>query len=373
MFDDLLARLKLDSWRSKTGFSTDIGPVQDAMWKAPDSAAVASILSTWLASTAQPCLFGRQAAKRDLISFCILTESVLASGLGAVTTQIQRDRERFLADAFEGKKHGFVIVVVSKKLATAVPDESCLVIAKAILAAYLQLDEGAEADKVYHEQIALKLPSYDTHVRLFKGGVNYFSAQGDQRWWHDHRIPGGIAFSVNSVAHMARSETGRIAIEQLMQSLSHNVDPDKAEKVPATKADALSLAMRTILKAHAGPDGVATRLVPPGSDYAGHPFPMPSALSQFRADYYEGYYHTDHSIPKSYFESAVRRPADITAQPLDLTYIWLNSVENPAHRTMWEGVRLRSGAVREAKVGDDAVVPIGELPVLKRAIKRAQS
>jgi hypothetical protein len=34
--------------------------------------------------------------------------------------------------------------------------------------------------------------------------VDFFACAGDGRWWHDHRFPGGIAYTANSTGHMMR-------------------------------------------------------------------------------------------------------------------------------------------------------------------------
>ena len=58
-------------------------------------------------------------------------------------------------------------------------------------------------------------------------GVNYFCAQGDRRWWHDHRIPGGMALSVNSVGHLAKA--GKIS--EALASLNKELGVDPSEFV----------------------------------------------------------------------------------------------------------------------------------------------
>jgi hypothetical protein len=60
-------------------------------------------------------------------------------------------------------------------------------------------------DYAHLEQIYLQKPDARMTTWKWFAGVNYFCAQGDKRWWQDHRIPGGMAFSVNSVGHLVKS------------------------------------------------------------------------------------------------------------------------------------------------------------------------
>lgn len=42
----------------------------------------------------------------------------------------------------------------------------------------------------------------------FRFNLDFFAAAGDGTWWHDHRFPGGVAFTANATGHMKRSWTG---------------------------------------------------------------------------------------------------------------------------------------------------------------------
>ena len=57
----------------------------------------------------------------------------------------------------------------------------------------------------YLERVQLEQPDKQHRTWECPASVNYFSAQGDKRWWQDHRFPAGLAFSVNSVGHMVKS------------------------------------------------------------------------------------------------------------------------------------------------------------------------
>jgi hypothetical protein len=70
----------------------------------------------------------------------------------------------------------------------------------------LYLLEEVAPDRIFLDEIWLEKPGRDATTWRWHAGVNSFRAQGDGRWWQDHLMPGGIAFSVNSVGHMVKSE-----------------------------------------------------------------------------------------------------------------------------------------------------------------------
>src|SRR5207237_873729 len=122
------------------------------------------------------------------------------------------------------------------------PDNTTLAIAKHFASLYLEQD--VEPDRVYLEDIFLEKPGTRRTTWEYRAGVNYFCAQGDRRWWQDHRIPGGMALSINSVGHLVRSArlaTALKALDDVGGSREHDA-------VPAidTLDDALTVAMRTI-------------------------------------------------------------------------------------------------------------------------------
>ena len=67
-------RLTTDSWRSHVGFSPEIVETQELLFAR--SADPSGLLSAWLQKY-QPCLFGRVAAKQNLIRYCFLFEDDL--------------------------------------------------------------------------------------------------------------------------------------------------------------------------------------------------------------------------------------------------------------------------------------------------------
>ena len=200
---DLIAHLEPDAWRRDHPFSSEMANCHRTLFD-PASSRVEKIaaLSRWLAEN-QPCLFGQMEAKRNRLAFCLLTENDLEQSDQEICDTIQRERVDWKRHAFHGNSHGFLIVAVSETIAFARPGPLLLRLAKRLCELYLGRDEP---DAILLDDLILEMNSPSgTEWRRWKVGANYFSAQGDRRWWCDHRMPGGLAFSMNSVGHMART------------------------------------------------------------------------------------------------------------------------------------------------------------------------
>lgn len=138
-----------------------------------------------------------------MLSYCVLAESDVAHGDEHVRAVIQADRQVWKRDALTGGKHGFVIVVTLPRLASAEPGVTLQRFALRLCELYLS---RTGLNEIFHDELILRTTLGPAPaLRKWKVGVNYFSSQGDGRWWHDHRIPGGMALSMNSVGHMARN------------------------------------------------------------------------------------------------------------------------------------------------------------------------
>ena len=210
---------------------------------------------------------------------------------------------------------------------------------------YLYLETEIRMDHIHLDQIYLQKPGSRLTTWKWYAGVNYFCAQGDRRWWQDHRIPGGMAFSVNSVGHLVKSGIIANAMRELGELTG---TPD--EDYPVLKVDsldkALELAMRTIAMASETESGRATELLPLASDRSEMPVPeCPVKLSKLVSDKnyceYIGWYHTDYTLPSEYFLPDVRRPAELIAHSLDFTYLFHQNIDNPDFRLMGEGHQIR--------------------------------
>lgn len=347
----LFSQLRPDEWRARAGFSPEVEEANEKLFKPDITEALAEqVLSLWLQKY-QPCLFGRIAAKLGAISYCILSEDDLRQPDEIIKEKIQAARLAWTRDGFDGKKSAFVILTISPLIAIALPGPETQELARRLC--YLYLETDIEMDNVHLEQIYLQKPGARLTTWKWLAGVNYFCAQGDKRWWQDHRIPGGMAFSVNSVGHLVKS--GMIA--NAMKDLDRLMDaPD--EGYPESKVDslakALDLAMRTISMASNAASGKATELLPLPEDRSNLPVSeCPVKLSHAMSDKnfceYRGHYHTDYTLPSEYFLPNVKRPDELKIHSLDFTYLFRKSIDNPDFRLMGEGQQIRriDGEVEE--------------------------
>jgi hypothetical protein len=163
------------------------------------------------------------------------------------------------------------------------------------------------------ESLFLVNPNGDSYSK-FTFSVDFFAAQGDGRWWQDHRVPGGIAFTANSVGHMRRYR-------------------EWYDKKGDQKEWLLQTAMRTIEMAAETPFDKATWLIPlqdgkPIVKRIGCPFANPDKLSSKLQGMdwtrYGGHLHTDHSIRSEFFREGPEKSEDLkTRQWLqDFAYLY---------------------------------------------------
>lgn len=338
---ELMNQLERDYWRDGHPFDASVQDANDRLFACQESAAAGAVLNAWLASH-QPCLFGRSAARQGLLSHCILIEADLTRSDEHIRDTIQAARTEWTRRGYTGDASGFVVLAISPRLALAKPNPVLRSIALRLCSLYL-LDD-IEADRVYTDDLMLQAPGHNGRVWRWKAGVNYFAANGDGRWWQDHRIPGGIAFSVNSVGHMAKSGTIAKILKEGAVTLGLN-----PQDLPATPVDsldkALLVAMQTIAGASQAVSGKATELralprdAPPARRC---PIHFPPKLQQFDRREYDGYYHTDYTVPSEYFDEAVARPSHVRRWNLDFTYLSDTGVDNPAGVTMGTGQIIKA-------------------------------
>ncbi len=131
---ELIGRLESDPWRNTRGFSRDLLEVQDVLFNDSKSGTVA--ISQWLEKY-QPCVFGRAAAKLGLVRFCVLREADFSSD-DAACEIIQESRRKWTADAFDGKASAFIVLLVSPRIANAVPNNDVLAVAHRLCTLYLR-------------------------------------------------------------------------------------------------------------------------------------------------------------------------------------------------------------------------------------------
>lgn len=368
---NLLSRLTPDPLREQTPFSPELAAANRLIFEAADDRAlIQSVLNSWLMRH-QPCLFGRLAAKQELISYCILTESDLRKSDAEIRNQIQAARTQWTKEGYDGRKSGFVILATSPILAHAVPSDTLRALATRLCELYLIERPKIELDSIYHDDIFLEKPDGEKMTWKWLAGVNYFCANADGRWWHDHRIPGGLAISVNSVGHLVQS--GAIAKELARECGSGA----SGESFPGRPIDSLPMAlvwaMKTIGRASETVSGKATQLMPLCSEEDdGLPAPKcPFALTpdvygmDFR--YYLGNYHTDYTLPAEYFLYAVKRPSQCKPHTLEFTYLIDSGEDNPDAMTMGAGRRVRGESKKQLRL-EPTVEKIADNARLARAL-----
>lgn len=340
---ELLDGLSDDEWRRQEGFSPDIESANRGLFQiSTEGAAAASIINDWI-SQYQPCLFGRLAARVGLLSHCILTEWDLRGSEKDLLSKIQSARTDWKREGLAGKKSGFVISVISEKIARSVPDATLKTLAVRLCSLYLL--ENVTPDQICLDDLLLEMPGPLRTTWKWDTGVNYFSSHGDKRWWQDHRFPGGMAFSINSIGHMVKS--GLMArhisdLAKLMGAPEQGVVPTRID----SPEDALSYAMLTIDNASDAVSGRATELLPLPTNLAEMPIAKcPARLPRIVEDKnfceYKGYYHTDYTIPSEYFLPDVERPAVLCPHRLDFTYLFDDDALSPDRLRLKEGVRVR--------------------------------
>jgi hypothetical protein len=335
---DLIDQLEPDPWRMQNPFSDDMRTCHEVLFR-PDSsrAEKADVLAQWLGKY-QPCLFGQMEAKQGRLAFCILTENDLERSDQEIRLRIQQERLDWKGWARHGDSHGFLIVAVSERIAVARRGDTLHRLAKRLCELYLGVDGS---DEVHLDDLILRIESGgQIEWRQWKVGVNYFSAQGDGLWWRDHRIPGGIAFSMNSVGHMARTRAEQAARKN--PTLVRDDQP--REKLVYW---ALPIAMKTI----GPPVEVSTRATwlakrgtfevdkePPTFEQRQRYF---GDLARFSENRYLGRYHTDETIPSPYFDEQLWRQEDLQIRD-DMYFTYLHSRSDADYETMGLGEQIEA-------------------------------
>jgi hypothetical protein len=122
------------------------------------------------------------------------------------------------------------------------------------------------------------------------------------------------------------------------------------EGLTATKIDslptALEWAMRTIWNAAKTHSGPATELLPLPEDRSELvvptcPVKLPNMLADRNYCEYQGYYHTDETLPAEYFLPESKRPEDQNPRRLDFTYLFHDAIANPDYLTTGAGRMVR--------------------------------
>ena len=322
---DLFARLSGDAWRLSHPFSDDLLQANALLHNsAATEAEMAECVNLWCLRR-QPCQFGRVAAKQGRIHFCFLSERAVSDWSDdEIAKKIAEEKrlwkQRAAVDPVRGA-HSFVLVVVAPRVAFAAPDRHLRAFSDRILelAGWGTGLRGArQSNTVTSDFLYLK----DPHNSAFYGyrfNMDYFACAGDGRWWHDHRFPGGIAFTANSTGHMIafrewyQQQTGgrEWALKQAMftiQNAAPTHETDSTEPPEQGRATWL----RSL-----DPDGkvLATGVACPLSK-------LPTTLEGKDWTRYEGVLHTDHAVREEFFLDRERAPTAAKPYLMDFTYLY---------------------------------------------------
>jgi hypothetical protein len=351
-------RLVIDPWRKDNPFSSDMQVVHDAFF-APfvSDHARAVALGNWL-QTFQPCLFGRIAAGKDWMHYCFLDDRDLCESDQDIRERITGavlDWKRRALDAHRSQTaHGFMLCAISPDIAHASPDINLETLAKAIHDVWdCPVDDGYTKETLY-----LKNPHDGSCVR-FTFTVDFFGAQGDKRWWHDHRVPGGIAFTANSVGHMMRvrewySQMPRSQIEFIVQTAMLTISA--AADVGYGPASWL------IELSSQGPVGGGTAC----------PFSTPPKKAELAGkdwSRYAGYHHSDQCIRSEFFRVEPDVPGALKHRPTHYQdFAYLYDPKNPEYPRFVTGEPCTQEEV-DAKLAPREDWKTNIEPVAKRVVR----
>jgi hypothetical protein len=252
--------------------------------------------------------------------YCILSDHDLHGSDDQIKDKIQVERALWKQRALRiGPKtpHGFLLLVAAPRVLNAAPDENLHRLSDKIRALWnCPVERDPHGNDRTWEHLFLQHPKTREYYR-FTFTVDFFSAAADGQWWHDHRIPGGIGFTANSLGHMATVREWR-------------------DGKTAQEEWALKLAMMTIAEAAKTETGSATALMDltnglPQKSVAcpfATPDKLPDRIRQKDWTTYQGVLHTDHSVRDEFFQSDAKPPLRARPFLMDFTYIYDRSQQD---------------------------------------------
>jgi hypothetical protein len=340
------SKLVSDRWRASHPFSSDIQAVHEVLFHPFASRHQKSkALLLWMKKY-QPCIFGRIAAQMGRVHVCILSELELALADEEIQDFVQVERmlwkQRCLRNEFP--EHGFLLVAATPRVALASPNSDLYEFSR-ILREMCRpsIQPDLRGNDIAWETLFLQHPETNKCYR-FTFSLDYFAAQGDQRWWHDHRIPGGIGYTANSVGHMLCTR-------------------EWYEKRGAQIEWVVRVAMETVDESAETIWGKAIKLKPLK---AGQPFheskcpfrnsnDLKPRLQNRDWSVYEGTISTDHSLRKELFTESPEPDDDLARWNMDFSYLYDGS---DTHKRFVTGEEVSC---------DDVLFAIGD-PSLRRIL-----
>lgn len=268
----------------------------------------------------------------------VIDEELLAKGERVIKEKLRADRRIWKHWSLEDNgRHGFLLVVLSPKLHNAAPSRALKEFADRIRELF-----GADSkpddvgNDMLYEWLYLKNPRTGEY-HMFRVILDFFASAGDGRWWHDHRFPGGLAFTFNSLGHMARTR-------------------EWYEKTANPVEWAAKLAMLTIANAFPHPShGKATSLIDLNNGAArkptkcpfSNPDALPASIKGKDWTTYQGFHHTDHSVRAEFFDGRQSPDRSRGQYLLDFSYI--------TGGTEGENFELMEGIVVDKKTVDQEI------------------
>ena len=324
---ELFARLSGDAWRVTHPFSDDMLQANALLHNtAATEDEMAECLSLWCQNK-QPCQFGKIAANRNRIHFCFLREEAVSQWSDdEIAEKISEEKRLWKQRAafdIERAAHSLVIVVASLRVALAAPDKHLRAFSDRILelAGWGANRRGARRiNTVTSDYLYLRNP-IDSVLYGFQFNVDFFACTGDGRWWHDHRFPGGIAFTANSPGHMMRFrewyesklQSESWALKQAMLTI-HNAAPTKSTEGD----DPIAQGRVTWLRA------LGTYGQPLVKGVSCPISSVPGQLEGKDWTRYEGLLHTDHAVREELFVDRDQAPTSSRPYLMDFTYLYDN-------------------------------------------------
>lgn len=330
---DLHFRLRQDKQRVTHGFDADLAEISALLHKPyVEEHEIEDALRHWC-KTRQPCQFGRAAASQGQIFFCILRERDLGDGKSgdkAIAEKIaaakRQWKQRAVADV-KNPPHSFLLIFGSPYVMEAAADDNLRRFANRLLELTGWKPERRAKrgeNTISSDFLYLKNPQTGAY-HGFRFNLDFFAAAGDGLWWHDHRFPGGIAFTANATGHMKSfmdwySDPGRDhgawAVTQAMMTIarSHPTKPlnggAKSEKTAPEEGR-----VTWLLDLNQEGKPIVSRLPCPLDK-------VPGQLAGKDWTKYEGLLHTDNAVREEFFDGREEPLTKHKPHLMDFTYLY---------------------------------------------------
>jgi hypothetical protein len=330
---DLHYRLRADKDRPTRGFSPDMAEVSALLHKPyAEEHEIEEALRHWC-KTRQPCQFGRVAASQGQIFFCVVRERDLGDGPSGdrmIAAKIAAAKRQWKQRAVANRTnppHSFVLVFGSPHAMEAAADDNLRRFSNRLLDLTGWKPERRASrgeNTITSDYLYLKHPQTGVYYG-FRFNLDFFAAAGDGTWWHDHRFPGGVAFTANATGHMKAfmdcySDPGRDhgawAVTQAMMTIarSHATKPgqggDRSESAARDEGR-----LTWLLDLNAEGKSVVARLPCPLEK-------VPGQLAGKDWTKYEGLIHTDNAVREEFFDGRTEPLTKHKPPLMDFTYLY---------------------------------------------------